>query len=276
MKEEKTLHTLALVALLTVSAYFLADIVDVLIGHSLEASPKITHPEGRELLALRPGRELSDYSSILERGLFGEGKRPSASPVAAEAASYKLIGTVEGDVFSGAVLADSAGQAFYRLNRKLPDGSTLIKVMRTRITLRRPDGKTADIEVVDDTRMVGMPKSGTSGSGVRKLADGRFMVDQREVLASAENISQVLTQARAVPYMEQGKTAGFRISEIAPGSIYTKIGLENGDIIQRVNSQDLNDPGKFFQLYQGFRNERSIAIDLLRGGQRLTLNYEIR
>ncbi|HSB33161.1 MAG TPA: hypothetical protein VLG39_01775, partial [Nitrospirota bacterium] len=196
MRREKTLYTFALAALLTVSAYFLADTVDALIGHSLEASPKFAHPGERERFAPRPGKELSDYSSILERGLFGEGKGPSASTVAAEAASYKLIGTVEGDAFSGAVLADSAGQVFYRLNRRLPDGSTLIKVTRTRITLRRPDGTTADIEIVGDTKIVGMPKSGASGAGVRRLADGRFMVDQNEVLASTENISQVLTQAR--------------------------------------------------------------------------------
>jgi type II secretory pathway component PulC len=47
-------------------------------------------------------------------------------------------------------------------------------------------------------------------------------------------------------------------------------------VIQRVNAQDVDDPAKFFQLYQGLRTERNITIDLLRGGQRQTLNYEIR
>ena len=276
MKEERTLYTIALVALLTLSAYFLADTVDALIGHNLEASPKLIIPKEKTRFGLLPRRELSDYTTILDRGLFGEGKGPSSNAIAAEASSYKLIGTIEGNIFSGAVLADSTGQAFYRLNQKLPDGSAVIKVMRYQITLQRPDGSTANIEVVDDTKIVGMQKSGPSGAGVKKLADGRFMVDQKEVLDSTENMAQILTQARAVPYMEQGKTAGFRISEIVPGSIYSKIGLQNGDVIQRVNSQSLDDPGKFFQLYQGLRNERNIAIDLVRGGQRVTLNYEIR
>jgi general secretion pathway protein C len=102
------------------------------------------------------------------------------------------------------------------------------------------------------------------------------MVDQREVTASTENVNQLLTQARALPYMEQGKTVGFRISEIVPGSLYEKIGLLNGDIIQKINSQDVDDPAKFFQMYQSLKEERSISIDLMRGGQRQTLNYEIR
>jgi general secretion pathway protein C len=130
-----------------------------------------------------------------------------------------------------------------------------------------------DIHVVDDTTIVSMQKPGT---GVQKLSNSKYMVDQKEVLASTENMSQILTQARALPYLEQGKTVGFRLSEIVPGSIYDKIGLQNGDVIQKVNSQDVDDPAKFFQLYQGLRNERSITIDVMRGGQRQTLNYDIR
>lgn len=277
MKEEKTLYTLLLVALLTVSAYFLADTIDAMIGRSLSAAPKFTSPAESGRAVLQPRRELSDYSSILERGLFGEGKAPSSGPATATSAtSYKLIGTVEGAVFSGAVLEDSTGQAFYRTNQKLPDGSVIVKVMRDKISLKRPDGVTENLEVVDETKIVPLKAVGTASEGIKKLSGGKFMVDQKEVLASTENMSQILTQARAVPYTEQGKTVGFKLSEIVPGSIYEKIGLVNGDVIQRVNSQEVDDPAKFFQLYQGLRNERNITIDLIRGGQRQTLNYEIR
>jgi general secretion pathway protein C len=275
--KEKTLYTLVLVMLLTVSAYFLADTVDAMIGRSLEAAPKYTTPMDRDRTALQPRRELSEYTSILDRGLFGDGKGPSSGPAAAApSVSYKLIGTMEGEQFSGAVLEDSTGQAFYRIHQKLPDGSAIVKVLRDKVSIRRSDGVIVDVEVVDDTKII-MQKPGSGGGpGVKRLSDGKFAVDQQEVLASTENMSQILTQARALPYVEQGKTVGFKISEIVPGSIYEKIGLQNGDVIQKVNSQDVDDPGKFFQLYQGLKNERSISIDLLRGGQRQTLNYDIR
>ncbi len=275
MKEEKTIYTLILVALLTVSAYFLADTIDAMIGRSLDAAPKFTAPLERDRVNLQPRRELSDYSSILDRGLFGEGKGPSGGP-AVETIAYKLIGTIQGELFAGAVLEDSTGQTFYRINQKLPDGSAIVKVLRDKVSIRRSDGVTVNLEVVDETKIVSVQKPGANGPGIKKVSDGKFMVDQKEVLASTENMNQILTQARALPYQEQGKTVGFRISEIVPGSIYEKIGLQNGDVIQRVNSQDVDDPAKFFQLYQGLRNERSISIDLIRSGQRQTLNYEIR
>lgn len=278
MKEGKTLYTAALLTLLTLSAYFLADTLDALIGRSLEAAPRMTSPLERAKPMFEPKRELSDYSSILERGLFGEGKTPSSVAAAAETTNLRLIGTVEGDAFAGAVLEDSAGQqSFYRLNQKLPDGFQLVKVKRDRVTLKKPSGGTTELQIVEDARIVSVSKPpGPAAGGVRRVSDSRFMVDQQAVAASTENMSQLLTQARALPFMEQGKTVGFRISEIVPGSIYERIGLQNGDVIQRINAMDVDDPAKFFQMYQGLKDERNITIDVMRGGQVQTLNYEIR
>ena len=276
MKESTKLYTFALIALLTLSAYLLADTVDAMIGRSLDASAKVVRPASEERAGIEPRKELSDYSSILERGLFGEGKGPSGAPVQETYSAYTLIGTIEGESFAGAVLADATNlQAFYRLGQKLPDGAQLVTVKRDKVVLKRPDGAPVEIQIVDDTKIVNIAKA-VPGSGVRKVGEGRFMVDQREIASSTENLNQVLTQARALPYMEAGKTVGFRISEIVPGSIYDKIGLANGDVIQRVNSEDVSDPGKFFQLYQGLKDEKRISIDLLRNGQRQSLNYDVR
>lgn len=275
MQEHKRTYTLILVTLLTLSAYFLADTVDALIGRTLEAAPTYTSPTNNRA-ALEPRKELSDYSSILDRGIFGEGRGPANGPAAVQSLNYRLIGTIEGESFAGAVLEDTTGQTFYRINQKMPDGSMIVKVQRDKIAIKTQDGRTVNLEVVDDTKIITRPQPHMPGAGVRKLSDSKYMVDQKEVLASTENMSQILTQARALPYLEQGKTVGFRLSEIVPGSIYEKIGLQNGDVIRSVNSQDVDDPAKFFQLYQGLKNERSITIDVTRNGQRQTLNYDIR
>lgn len=280
MKKEKTVYNLAQIALLTLAAYFLADTVDAMIGRTLDAAPKFTAPVEKGRPALEPRHELSDYAVILERGLFGEGKGPSnngASPTAAPTA-YRLIGTIVGEFFSGAVLDDGANQQiFYRLDEKFPDGSRIVKVMRDQVSLKLSDGTITELKVVDDAAIVALAKPPVgASSSVRKVGSDKWMIDQREIAASTENMGQMLTQARALPYMEQGKVVGFRISEITPGSLYEKIGLVNGDVVQKVNSQDVDDPGKFFQLYQGLKEEKSISIDVLRNGQRQTFNYEIR
>ncbi|MBS1128012.1 MAG: hypothetical protein H6Q96_392 [Nitrospirae bacterium] len=59
MKESTRLHTLALIALLTLSAYLLADTVDAMIGRSLDASAKAIRPVTEERAGIareaRPG-----------------------------------------------------------------------------------------------------------------------------------------------------------------------------------------------------------------------------
>jgi len=276
VKESSTIHTVFLVALLTVSAYLLADTVDAMIGRSLDAAPKYSGSITQERAGVEPRRALADYSSILDRGLFGEGKAPVNGSAAGPVSNYTLIGTVEGSVFAGAVLQEGTGpQTFYRLREKLPDGSQIIKVSRDRVTLKRSDGSTQELQIIDDTKIVNVA-SRPAAVGVRRMGEGKFMVDEREIASSTENLNKLLTQARAMPFIDGGKTVGFRISEIVPGSLYEKIGLVNGDVIQRVNSQDVDDPGKFFQLYQGLKDEKSISVDLLRNGQRQTLNYDIQ
>jgi hypothetical protein len=82
MKDDKAIFTIALGVLLTLSAYFLADTVDAVIGRSLDAAPMFTTPLEQARPGIEPRRELSDYNSILERGLFGEGKGPSGGTAA--------------------------------------------------------------------------------------------------------------------------------------------------------------------------------------------------
>jgi general secretion pathway protein C len=72
------------------------------------------------------------------------------------------------------------------------------------------------------------------------------------------------------------KTDGFKIFQIRPGSIFEKLGLKDQDIIMRVNSQDLDSFEKATGLFTALRNEKTISIDIVRGGSRLNYTYEIR
>ena len=204
MKGNSKPYTLALIALLTLSAYLLADTVDAMIGRSLDATAKVSTPVNQERAGIVPRKELSDYSSILERGLFGDGKGPSSGPAAAETyTAYTLIGTIEGESFAGAVLADATNQqAFYRRGEKLPDGARIVKVNRDRVSLKRPDGETVEIQIVDDTKIVNVAKAVPPANGVRKVGEGRFMVDQREIASSTESTKSFCLSCSADTFTE--------------------------------------------------------------------------
>lgn len=69
----------------------------------------------------------------------------SAGP-AASLSTPRLVGTVEGEPFSGAVFDDGTGvQTFYRLHEQLPDGSFIVKVRSDSIAIKKSDGSLYEI-----------------------------------------------------------------------------------------------------------------------------------
>jgi len=67
---------------------------------------------------------------------------PDLFAAAAQPSGPRLVGTMEGAPFSGAVFDDGTGtQTFYRLHELLPDGSKIVKIGNDRIVVKRPDGE---------------------------------------------------------------------------------------------------------------------------------------
>lgn len=104
-----------------------------------------------------------------------------------------------------------------------------------------------------------------------------FYVSSEEVDSQLNNLPTLLNQARVVPYFgENGKThEGYMIKAIDQGSLYEKLGLQNNDVIQKINGDAIDSPEKAFNMLKMLRNERQITLNLKRGGEAKTLVYHI-
>jgi hypothetical protein len=94
-------------------------------------------------------------------------------------AGIRLIGTVEGTVFAGAVFDDGSGQqTFVRVRDKLPDGSQIVKVFDDRILLRRPDGSFVEMYKIQNMKDGASPQRSVSApaSASETRADDRQAV----------------------------------------------------------------------------------------------------
>jgi general secretion pathway protein C len=114
------------------------------------------------------------------------------------------------------------------------------------------------------------------GKGVRKVGANAYEIPQNELNEAFENLSEISTQARMVPAFEDGKPIGFRVFSVRPNSVFSKIGLENGDIIMRVNGYDLNSPEKVLEMYPKLKTGQEFSIDMKRGGSPMTLTYSVK
>lgn len=115
-----------------------------------------------------------------------------------------------------------------------------------------------------------------AGTGIRQASEDRFVIDRGALETSIANPSEILTQARAVPNIVDGKIKGFSIFSIKPGSIYEKLGIKNGDIIMRVNGTDLDSPAKALEFYGAISSASEITLDIERGGQKKTVTYNVK
>jgi general secretion pathway protein C len=69
---------------------------------------------------------------------------------------------------------------------------------------------------------------------------------------------------------------GFRVFNIRSGSIFERMGLQNGDVISRVNGTELTDPSKALGLLEDMQTADEIRIDLLRKNSPTTFTYTVR
>jgi general secretion pathway protein C len=83
-------------------------------------------------------------------------------------------------------------------------------------------------------------------------------------------------QARIVPAFKDGVAQGFKLFSIRPDSIYTKIGIQNGDVIRRINGYDLNSPEKALEIYSKLKEASRIDIEVERNGAVLQKTYNVR
>lgn len=89
------------------------------------------------------------------------------------------------------------------------------------------------------------------------------------------NLSVMAAQARIVPAFEDGKSIGFKLFNISPNSIYAKVGIQDGDIITKINGYELNSPDKALEMYQMRTTAKQLNIDYKRGGSSISSDISI-
>ncbi len=294
---KRLLLTLHLV-LLTTGAYFVADAVNLVIARNLEASTRPSdRPPTIPVSRASAAADRSAYQRILQGDLFHPAQRglevvqpeiQTAIPAAPLDLPLILVGTVEGlGEGAFAILEDRVTheQQLYRLKEIVKDGAILAKVERNQVVLQLGSREQVLAIYTDGTQDVAPPSAGatyrpadtsTGSAGIRQVQPNRWLLDKQEVTAALSNLSQLLTKARVIPNFTDGKPDGFKIFSIAPDSLYAKIGLQNGDVLQQINGVEVKDPENFMRVFQQLKDETMIALDFVRNNRRESYTYEIR
>jgi len=279
--------TAMIIAMLALIA---SDVASYRLGHLF---PKTTARQDEPQASPTQTEELSAYAAILEKGLFGKATQGKLSPVSPQSATtapqtalaqtdYTLLGTVIGsrrETYALMQKNSSKEERVFRLGDPVFGAGTLVSVSKesveilsagTRVRITTP---TAAGSAAPTTPLpTGVPAPSTAA----QVGSGSYIIDQRALNASLDNIGQTMTDARLLPSVKDGKVEGFRVSEVKPQGIFGTIGIKNGDVLLRINEFPIDSPEKAIQSFASLKGQNRIKLDLIRDGQPATFNYEIR
>lgn len=230
-------------------------------------------------------RNLQDYAITLKNNPFGfpagELKRISGRMVAVSGKDVSLVGTVSGQKsLSYAIFMNKNGdQEGFRIGDSVFGLGILNNVEKDKIFIGAGENSMeiplADIVSVREIRKTYRPKTISSGFS-RKLSDGMYSIDQRKIQQAIANPKELMTDARLLPNIIDGRQQGFVMNEIKPGGIYESLGLRNGDVLLRINEFDISNPEYALQAFTALRGMERVQLDILRNGSRMSLTYQIK
>lgn len=113
-------------------------------------------------------------------------------------------------------------------------------------------------------------------NGVKKTGDNTYEIDKSLVDKALANPMALAKGARVVPAVKNGKPDGFKLYAIRPTSVYSKLGLTNGDTLQSINGFELTSADKALEVYTKLREATQLEVEITRRGKPMTMKYSIR
>ena len=296
---------LAYLLLVTVAAVMAADVAKGYVTMRLSA-PSM-RPAAQIAGSAAPAVKrltLADYAIIAERNLFNANP-PSgdATPVAEEKVveeavqptqlRLRLIGIVAAASLRQqyAIIEDlqrSGAQDLYQVGDVVqraaiidirPD-CVLLDTRRQREKLcfeynDEANGGSAPARRRDAHSDSAAPANGSADDDVVRVDQGTWRVKRDLITEQFADLGTLSRQVRVTPHTIQGRPSGFRLTRLRPG-LLQRIGLLNGDVLQRVNGLDINSPEEALKAYQAVQSAPTVRLEILRRNSPTTLTYEIR
>jgi type II secretion system protein C len=171
-----------------------------------------------------------------------------------------------------------------REGEKISNAAQVGKIDRLRLVVKNL--KTGDCEYVEN-KPKGSKKSPikviSSKKGkplLNKYKDSRiknvgnnFKIKKKVRDEMLSNISEVLTQAKAIQIKNPDGTLAFKMTEVVPGSIYSKLNIQDGDIISGINGKKFSNLNDIMNLFGKIKEIDNFEITLRRDGSEQTLEY---
>ena len=225
-------------------------------------------------VATVPGAREAPVDLSVAAKLFG-GTAAQTSPGVASSLRLKGVVAPTPGVAASAIFGTGGRDASIFVGSEVTPGVKLAEVHPDHVVVSRAGvNERVDLEA---------RKAGASPSSQPARIVG-FKINVSRTGANSYSLSRkelddALRDPNQLNYLGQiGMPAGggVRMEQAPPGSLASKLGLQPGDVIKRVNGQVVASTGDLARLYTQFNTLSSIQAEVQRGGTSVQLSYAIQ
>lgn len=283
----KIYHTIFNLVALSAVIYIGVDLFYSFVGVKLkEVNTEKVLVEHKPDLKQNRKEPLGYFNVIMDRNIFGSTLKKATEQVkgpeveALEPTSLKiaLLGTVTGNpqnAFAVIEQTQKRTQNLYKVGQKLDgvENATLKTIFRGKVILRVGDRD--EVLIMEEPSSQKTEKRGRAPTpSVR--AERSITVRLSDLAKPLQDINQIMSNVRIRPHFKDGVADGLVITRIRAGSVFRRLGLRNGDILQQINGNAVENPDHIFSLYNDLKSGSPVSIQIKRRGQQRTLNYRFR
>ena len=182
-----------------------------------------------------------------------------------------LLGTVTGNQKNAfAVIEDpeKKKQRLYRIGDSIQK-AVLKKILRGQVVLNvKGKDEILKMKELDSSQTDKSNKKSTHAEEVTERT-----IKHSYVQKALNNINDLISQARIRPHFIDGKPDGLKITQIRSGSIFSRLGLKNRDIVKEINGSSITNTDEIISLYKDLKPGGHVALDISRKGEPKTLKY---
>ncbi|MGP8153292.1 MAG: PDZ domain-containing protein [Smithella sp.] len=274
-----SLRSLLIILAITILSYEATDLFYKIISFPLMNHTTVVKINGgiSAVKGNHQRNQLQDYDIITGRNLFFSTLKPAGGSGGLfdsdqKTTDFDLKGTVACNSSFGFIVVEERGnhkQKLYRLGDKIGQDK-LIKITRNTATLKNGVREiTLKIkETMEGPLLPNSSDTGRSGAFPRNLT-----LSQKTVNENLSDLKSLSNQAVVRPFLDKGVQEGYIISNIAPNSLYEKMGLQNGDIIIDVNNNRMQNANDIMQVLNSMQSGSSVDLNVKRNGKTETINY---
>jgi len=304
----KNLFSIINLALATVMVFFSVALFYQILSAKIS---DIAAPDLTDLVAPEAGAEpeqspdtrqkignMDAYQSIITRDLFKtrEDAKPEKAATDIEleklqktSLKLKLFGTITGRSDDDyAVIEDSQKrkQGLYKKGDTIQDAEIKL-VLRKKVVLN-VSGKDEILLMEEDKspqkgpdRVLNSPEETemeepSLEQPPEEPAGENVNIERETIDNSLKNINQLMSQVKIRPHFKDGKPNGLLLSHVQEKSIFKDLGLQNGDIVKGVNGKEIQSVDDALKFYENLKSSSSVELQIERGGDLLSINYQIQ